>query len=226
MDQRAARWMNHSLFFPACPFCIFFLSSIHCSWCTLSVLLFVCPILLICFTLFFFPSFLSSCPLPLPLFSPWSESVHPPSAYLSIPTVALLNKCISHMVELIRRSFSSAPYGPTVKLHKVFKVTASQQISAYCSRPSFLVLRLFRLCLTVTLLSLTHALELFHTSVNTSDLHETLLRHPKSAYKLAIVWWQEYVLHTPHSAYSLDLLSYCVCMRWYVTDVTFAKPGW
>lgn len=45
---------------------------------------------------------------------------------LSIPTVALLNKCISHMVELIYRSFSSSPYGPTVKLHKVFKVNALQ----------------------------------------------------------------------------------------------------
>lgn len=57
---------------------------------------------------------------------------------LSSPTVALLNKCISHMVELTIRSFSSAPYGPTVMLHKVFKVTALQQISVYCRDSSLL----------------------------------------------------------------------------------------
>lgn len=45
---------------------------------------------------------------------------------LSILTVALLNKWITHVVELIRRSFSSAPYGPTAMLHKVFKVTTLQ----------------------------------------------------------------------------------------------------
>lgn len=54
------------------------------------------------------------------------------SLSLSIPTVDLMNKCIIRIIELIHRSFISAPYGPTVKPHKVFKVIALQQISVYC----------------------------------------------------------------------------------------------
>lgn len=119
------------------------LSSIHFSWCPL-------------FPSSSAPSYYSIFPLPSPLFSPFS--LFPPytpylfilllSTFLpslSIPTVALLNKCISHVVELIHGSFSSVPYGPTVKLHKVFKVLALKQISVYSTGPDILIPHIQRL---------------------------------------------------------------------------------
>lgn len=93
--------------------------------------------ILTCFFLLFdfsltFPFVLSFLSLfhPIPNLVSLILSTFLPS--LSIPTVALLNKCISHVVELIHGSFSSVPYGPpTVKLYKVFKVLALKQISVY-----------------------------------------------------------------------------------------------
>lgn len=63
---------------------------------------------------------------------------HPLPPYLpSLPHLiiaALVNKCITH--ELIHGSFSSAPYGPTVKPQQLFKVFCkyvfSQLVQAVC----------------------------------------------------------------------------------------------
>lgn len=120
--QTPVQWMNHvpvPLHVPV-SFCCHLVS-----WCGLSV-----------FSLFYFflpflpvlSLFISSYPT-LNLFTFLLSTFQP---LLSIPAVTLLNKCISHMVGLIRRSFSSAPYGLTVIFHKVFKVIALQQIFVYC----------------------------------------------------------------------------------------------
>lgn len=105
--------MNHAAAIPTCP-----LPSIHFS---------LCPL---------FPSscassYYSTFPLLSLSFSPsvslstrlriTSSSFCLPFCHLCPSQLRLLNKCISHAVELIHRSFSSAPYGPTVTLHKVFK---------------------------------------------------------------------------------------------------------
>lgn len=125
--------MNLAAVIPSCPLCHLFISpDVLCSHLHLPPL--IIP---------FFP-LLSPLFSPFSLFPPYTPylfilllSTFLPS--LSIPTVALLNKCISHVVELIHGSFSSVPYGPTVKLHKVFKVLALKQISVYSTGPDILI---------------------------------------------------------------------------------------
>lgn len=75
----------------------------------------------ICFYFTFF-TFLTLCILFLHI------SISAVSPHLII--VALVNKCITH--ELIHGSFSSAPYGPTVKPQQLFKVFANMCFLYWC----------------------------------------------------------------------------------------------
>lgn len=106
--------MNLAAAIPTCP-----LSSIHFSRCPLfpsssaSSYLFHFSLT--------FPFILSICLSLSTRLCITSSSFCLPFCHLCPSQLRLLNKCISHVVELIHRSFSSAPYGPTVTLHKVFK---------------------------------------------------------------------------------------------------------
>lgn len=82
--------------------------------------IFICLLLLFHFSLTF-PFSLSICLSLSTRLRIASSSFCLPFCHLCPSQLRLLNKCISHAVELIHRSFSAAPYGPTVTLHKVFK---------------------------------------------------------------------------------------------------------